>query len=96
MSSTNKYVVAFARISVDKQDGIIMHGVFFGGIGDTFIEATQIARECVNNIRGGAIIPKILQMSNDENIIDVLYNAADKFEQITKNMLEVHEHLKSK
>lgn len=82
-----KYVVAYAKIITDKE-GISLQGVYFGGIGETAEEADEMARECVNNIRGGTILPKVLKITDKGQILDILYDASDRFEQTTTNMQE--------
>jgi 3-deoxy-D-arabino-heptulosonate 7-phosphate (DAHP) synthase len=85
------YIVAYARIVTDKNDNIILHGVYFGGIENTMEEAEQIARECVNTIRGGIILPRVIKLEDNLSIVDALYDAEDKFERIVKNMVESNE-----
>ena len=82
-----KFVVAYAKITTDK-DGISLQGVYFGGMGDTVEEAEEIARECVNRVKGGTILPRVLKIGNDGKILDALYDANDRFEQTTVNMQE--------
>lgn len=83
-----EYVVAYAKITESKEDGIVLEGVFFGGLGETLDEANKLARECVNNIRGGAIIPKIIPLTGDCQVIDALYDATENFEKIRDQMIE--------
>jgi hypothetical protein len=83
------YVVAYAKIVTDKQ-GIHLNGVFFGGIGDTPEQAHDIARECVNTIRGGTILPRVIQIQEKYKVLDALYEAADKFESTTLQMQEAN------
>jgi hypothetical protein len=90
MSATNAaYVVAYAKIVTDKQ-GIHLSGVFFGGIGDTPQEAHEIARKCVNTIRGGTILPRVIQIQEKYKVLDALYEASDKFESTTLQMQEAN------
>ncbi len=84
----DKFMVAYAKIVVDKDNRIALAGVFFGGIGDTANEAENIARECVNTIRGGTIIPRVVKLERDGQVIDALYDATEKFERVTQNMIE--------
>lgn len=86
-----KFMVAYAKIVVDKQDGISLAGVFFGGIGETMVEAEGIARECVNTIRGGTILPRVAKLDKDGQVIDALYDATDKFERVVQSMVETDE-----
>ncbi len=84
----DKYMVAYAKIVLDKDEGIVLAGVFFGGIEDTLAAAELAAKECVNTIRGGTILPKVIKLGEDCKVIDALYDAADKFERVTTNMIE--------
>ena len=88
----DKYVVAYAKFTLDKETGVDVHGVYFGGLGDTITEAEQIARECVNTTRGGTILPKIQRVSSG-SIVDALYDATDKFDVIFAQMNETNEIL---
>lgn len=83
-----KYLVAYAKIIVDKDNGISLAGVYFGGIGDTKDEAEVIARDCVNTIRGGTILPKVMPLEDNGQVLEALYDATDKFERVTQNMVE--------
>ena len=87
-TNMEKWVVAYAKILMDKDTGIILQGVYFGGLGETQDEAHIIARDCVNTIKGGIILPKVLKITDSYCIIDALYDAADRFENITRKMQE--------
>lgn len=82
-----EYLVAYAKI-VEDDDGIMLQGVYFGGIGPTYEEAECIARECVNQIRGGTVLPKVVKLTRPCQVIDALFDAADNFEAITAQMIE--------
>ena len=84
-SSKELHVVAYAKITVDKREGISLQGVYFGGMG-TFQEAEVIARECVDTIRGGTILPRIVKLDEDNLIVEALQDAQEKFEKIVQNM----------
>ena len=82
------YVVAYAKITEDKRKGISLHGVYFGGIGDTLEDAEQIARKCVNEMRGGTIIPKVLKIRGSYQVISAMNEAFDRFCDIADQMIE--------
>ena len=82
------YVVAYAKITEDKRKGISLSGVYFGGIGDTLEDAEQIARKCVNEIRGGTIIPKVLKIRGSYQVIPAMNEAFDRFCDIADQMIE--------
>lgn len=88
-----KYLVAYARVTTDKDEGICLQGVFFGGIGGTIEEANDIARDCVNTIRGGTIMPKVLKIEQENQLIDLMLDAADKFERVVELMVETENTL---
>lgn len=89
-SEPMEYVVAYAKIVESKDNGINLEGVFFGGFGATLEEADEIARKCVNSIRGGTIIPKVMPIDGKCQVIDALYDATDNFEKIADQMVEAH------
>jgi len=82
------YMVAYAKITEDKRKGILLQGVYFGGIGDTLEDAEHIARKCVNEVRGGTIIPKVLKLQGHRRVIDAMHEAFDKFCDIADQMIE--------
>lgn len=82
-----KYVVAYAKITTNK-DGINLQGVYFGGVGATIDEANQVAKDCVNRIRGGTILSKVIEVEGRNMLLDALMDASDKFESITLQMQE--------
>lgn len=93
INMATKFLVAYAKITMDKANGITLVGVFLGGIGDSFQEAETIARECVNTVRGGTIIPRVVKLEGEGKIIDALYDATERFEHVTANMREAEETL---
>lgn len=81
-----KYVVAYAKISTVK--GISLQGVYFGGIGGTIEEANSMARECVNRVRGGTVMPRVVRIDSKHQVLDALYDATERFEAQTQQMQE--------
>ena len=84
------HVVAYARLNINKGE-LDMHGVFYGGMARSLEEADTLARACVNCTKAHMIIPKVLDIKDEENLVDVLYDAADKFENMFRYMLEASE-----
>lgn len=87
-TKSEKWMVAYAKILLDKDNGVKLHDIYFGGVGDSQEEAARIAKECVNTIKGGTILPRVFKLDEGLTIIDMLYEAADKFEVIAKRMQE--------
>ncbi len=96
MPAVEKFMVAYAKIVVDRQEGIALQGVYFGGIGNTQAEADAIARQCVNTIRGGTILPRILKLDGEHKVIDALYDATERFERVTASMQEADQIINKK
>ncbi len=84
------HAVVYARLNISKGD-LDIHGIYFGGIAATQSEADALARACVNSTKSHMIIPKVMDMEDGANLIDVLYDAADKFETMFKYMQEASE-----
>lgn len=81
----DKWIVTYARIIIDKEHGIVLNGVYFGGIAGTNDEAETVAKECVNSIKGGTILPKIIKLSS-ECIIGAILDAETKFIEMANRM----------
>ena len=85
-----KYIVAYAKIIADKEN-INLQGVYFGGASSSPEEANAIARNCVNTIRGGTILPKVMPVKGTGQLLDAMFDACERFEQITAYMVESNE-----
>jgi hypothetical protein len=82
------FVVAYAEISHDRTQGVKLKQVCFGGIGDTQIQADEIARSVVNSMKNITVVPKSFPLSKDQNLMDVMMGAQERFEAIVRNMAE--------
>lgn len=82
------WVVIYAKISTDKDNGIKLQGTYFGGQALSFLFAENLARECVNSIKGGTIIPKIFKLDSDNDLVEIMYTATEKFEKEVERMIE--------
>lgn len=87
------YVVAFAKISIDKDDGIELQGTYYGGIAENEQEADEIATECVNLSKGGTVLPAIIQMNDPHDLLDTLDLAQTRFEAKINQMREANDIL---
>tara|TARA_R110000751_G_scaffold50766_7_gene111928 strand:- start:563 stop:865 length:303 start_codon:yes stop_codon:yes gene_type:complete len=87
------YVVAYVKIVDNKRDGIKMQGVYFGGVGDTLEAAEEIAKKCVNEVRGGTVIPKVFPLENKLRVVETMHDAEHKFDQIAESMMQAEEIL---
>lgn len=89
--SPQEIVVAYAKVIEDKDDGIYLQGVFFGGIATTKGEAEQIARECVNSVKGGTILPKLIMTQGKANVLQAMEVAGKRFAQLEVKMFQAEE-----
>ena len=81
-------VVVYGKAVDDKEIGVYIDGIFFGGIAETKTEANLIARQCINNTHGGVAIIKILTMGPGVNLLTVFNDAVHRFAKIEKEMVE--------
>jgi len=70
---------------------INLAGIYFGGISEDFEEAEQLARSCVNTIKGGTILPRIFETNQTGQLIELMYEAADRFDTIVNQMRSADE-----
>jgi hypothetical protein len=82
------WVVIYAKISTDKDEGIKLQGTYFGGQAPAFSLAEELARECVNSIKGGTIIPRIYKLDLDNDLVEIMFTATEKFEKEVQRMIE--------
>lgn len=81
------WVVTYAKIIDDKDNGIKLAGVYFGGVAADKEEAEKIARDCVNNIKGGTIMPRLHQSPNTCNLVHVMAEAETVFKKKESEMI---------
>jgi hypothetical protein len=85
-------VIAYAKVVEDKEDGVYMTGVYFGGIANTKTEAEKIARDCVNTVKGGTIFPRLIYTQHgNAPVIQAMEAAAKRFHQLELQMFQAEE-----
>jgi hypothetical protein len=84
------HAIIYARLNINKGD-LDLHGIYFGGLAKTPTEADQLARNCVNSTKTHMIIPKVMDITDGDNLIDVMYDAAEKFDKMFNHMKEASE-----
>ena len=85
-------VVVYGKAIDDKEIGIYIEGVFFGGIANSQEEADQLAKSCVNCTVGGVAIPKIIPIGN-RDLHAIFRDAITRFAKIEKEMIETEDIL---
>jgi len=84
------YCVSYAKISLDKEDGVELLGIFFGGVSQSEQEAEVIAAECVNTTKGCTVIPSILVINEDMDLLHTMDDAHDRFKKKIAQMQEAY------
>jgi hypothetical protein len=87
----DQFLVAYAKIIDDKEDGIYMQDVYYGGVATNAKDAEQIARDCTSSGKGGIIIPKIFKMLEGDSILGALQTASARFRTIESQMINAEE-----
>ena len=80
-------VVIYGKAVDDKEIGIYIEGVFFGGLAKCQEEADQLARTCVNCTVGGVAIPKIIPTCG-KTLHEIFREAKVRFDKIEREMIE--------
>jgi hypothetical protein len=88
-----EYCIAFAKLSLTKEDGIEFYGTFFGGLTGSEQEANNIAMEFINNTKGCTILAQIIPLKEDDFLLEVLDEAHEKFSMKLKYMKEAYDIL---
>lgn len=87
------YLITYVHIITENHDNYDNFSLYFAGLASTQEEAKKIAKSCSYNLKNGTIIPKILSYDKKMNLIDMMYDASDKFDKILAQMKEMHERL---
>jgi hypothetical protein len=82
-----QWIVTYAKILDDKQKGISIGGIYFGGLCQSEDEAAQIAKDCTHTIKNGMIIPKIAPLTDAANFTDALYDLYDQYCNMCDKMI---------
>src|SRR4051812_40651763 len=88
----NMFAICYAKIINDKQDGMRLCGIYFGGLAETQGEAKIIACDCVNSAVGCTIIPKIIQFSGRYRLPTAVDQAVKQLQTLEEQML-LSEHI---
>lgn len=84
------YVVVYGRFVDDKQEGVYLDGVYFGGVAPDQESANAIASSCVNGAKRGTSFPKILPF-RPGSFVELLDEAAEKFAKMEASMIEAED-----
>ena len=89
------HIVCYAKVVEDKEDGVYIDDVHFGGAGITKRDAERIAKNCVSTVRGGTIIPMILETTGKNQLIDIIDKAKARFRRMEDEMAAAEEIIRN-
>lgn len=79
-------VVVYGKAVDDKELGIYIEDVYFGGIAANRPEAARVAQRCVNSVQGGTAILRMLPLNG--TLHTVFREAKTRFHRIERDMVE--------
>lgn len=82
------YLVAYAKFTQDKENGVQLQGVFFADVAESEEAAQQVAKYCVNTVKGGTILAKVTKIEESLQVLEALYDMTDQFEKLLSQMKE--------
>ncbi|MCK9558648.1 MAG: hypothetical protein M0R50_11515 [Candidatus Cloacimonetes bacterium] len=85
-------VIVYGKAVDDKEIGIYIEDVFFGGVANDQAEADQLAKACVNCTIGGVAIPKIIP-DDGKDLHEIFQEAIVRFAKIEREMIETEDIL---
>ncbi len=83
---TMQWIVTYAKVTDDKQKGIVLSGIYFVAVCESERDASEIARECSHVIKNGMIIPKTAPMKSKEDFKDTLYDLYEQYHLMCESM----------
>jgi hypothetical protein len=60
------FIILYAKVVDDKKNGPVLSGIYVGGARYTEEDADKLATRCVSETQGGMIIPKVMELRNDD------------------------------
>lgn len=81
------YLVLYAKVVDDKDIGILMTGIYVGGVADSQQEADDIAKRCVSITQGGTAIPRIAKFY-EGHLMDTVKSMAKIFDRLADRMYD--------
>jgi len=88
-------VVLYAKAVDDKDDGIYIEGIYFGGVASDIDRANRIANDCTNSVRGGTAIVRIIPVVAPNTMLDAFKEAKVRFDKLEKEMIETEDILQA-
>lgn len=89
-------IIMFGRFIDDKEDGIYLSDIYYGGLVETEAEELDIAKTCVKNTKNGTIIPKVSEVNG--NFMEKVNEVKNQFYILERKMIEtemIMEHNKN-
>jgi len=74
----------------DKEEGIYLDGIYYGGMGSQD-EAETITRRCVNEVKGGIIVPRSFPIDANQTLPDCIALVRRRFHDIEREMIDIED-----
>lgn len=84
------YIVSYAKIQDDKEMGMLMTGIYFGGLCADEVQADKLAKKCVSETQGGIVIPKVMKLKH-RNLLEAVRNMEAMFDEMADTMYDNEE-----
>lgn len=81
------YLVLYAKLVDDKDIGMLMTGIYIGGVVDTENDAEDLARKCVTCTQGGTAIARIRKI-NGGQLMPAVEAMTKIFDKLAERMYE--------
>lgn len=88
MPQCSSRVIVYGKVVDDKEIGIYIEDIYFGGLAQTEEEEEEIKRYCANNIRGGYAVPKSFEIEGHNSLPQVFVEARRRFHDMERTMCE--------
>lgn len=85
-----EWLVMYAKITDDKQKGIMLSGIYFVAVCGNEQTATELAKECSHVIKNGMIVPKTAPMKTKEDFKDALYDLYEQYHIMCEKMSQAN------
>jgi hypothetical protein len=85
-----EYLLVYAKLILDKKEEVQLINVYLWGIYGSQEEADKAATECVNQIKGGAIVPRVFLHDPQSNLCDTFYEAMEWYDKMCRKMTDTN------
>jgi hypothetical protein len=88
-----EFLLVYAKLILDKKEEVQLINVYLWGVYHSQEEADKAAAECINQIKGGAIVPRVFLHKPESHLCDTFYEAMEWYDKMCKKMSETNKIL---